>query len=170
MNSVRKAAKMAAIGAGVGAVGATAGSLYAGDDMGTALKKGAITGAGAAIGMGAGALKPSMQGVAASYKNASLAMGTGSAYAGAGMAKRLAGRAGLMGSDFARLAGSNKSDIIKGGAIGALGGLGFATLGSNKPVNQNGYDERLKFEEKRKKLIVDENLRQARELRSILGK
>ena len=169
MDSVRNAAKMAGIGAGAGAVGATAGSLYAGDDMGTALKKGAMTGAGAALGMGAGALKPSMQGMSASYKNASMAMGSGSKFHNAGMMKRAGTKAGLMGSDFARLAGTSRPDIIKGGAIGALGGLGFATLGSNKPTKGNNadYSARMQFEQQRKKMIVDENLRQARELRSM---
>lgn len=170
MNSVRNAAKMAAIGAGVGAVGATAGSMYAGDDFGTAAKKGLMTGAGAALGMGAGALKPSMAGMKASYQNASAAMGVGSAFSKAGMLTRLGGRARAMGSDFARLAGSSKKDIIAGGAIGALGGLGFATLGSNKPVQSQGYSDRLKFEEKRKKMIVDENIRQMAEMRSLMGR
>jgi hypothetical protein len=159
---------MAGIGAGVGAVGATAGSLYAGDDVGTALKKGAMTGVGAAVGMGAGALKPALGGMANSYRNASAATGVGSAFEKAGMMKRLGAKAGLMAEDFGRLAGQSSKAIYGGGAIGALGGLGYATLKSNKPVaaNKQSYDERLKFEQQRKRMLVDENIRQAKQMRS----
>lgn len=136
MDSIRNVAKMSAIGAGIGAVGATAGSLYAGDDFKTALKKGAIVGAGAGLGVGLGGLKPAMGAMSGSFAQAKRAMGSGSAYYKANPFKRMMGYGKALGGDFLNRAGSSANAMYMGGAIGAVGGLGYAMLSSNKPVQK----------------------------------
>ena len=127
MDSIRNIAKMAAVGAGVGAVGAAAGSLYAGNDAKSSMNTGMAAGLGGALGVLAGAAGPKL--------------------AGAGRSLMAGAKTGLRNKSFGRFAdgvsrvfsktrmGSNTA-MMMGGAIGAIGGMGYAVLNSNKPVQK----------------------------------
>lgn len=161
MDSIRNAAKMVGVGAGIGAVGATAGSMYAGDNFRDSAERGMYAGLGGGLGILAGMAAPKIAGAARSLKiGAAAGLRTGSLDRFTEGVSR-----GMQKTGF----GGMKASAIGAGA-GALGGLGYAALNSNKPVNPNDYGARLKFEEKRKKMIVDENIRQMAEMRSLMGR
>lgn len=159
MNSIRDLAKgMAPVlkvagAAGIGAAAAGAGiGMYTGKDMTSTgnLAQGAAM--GALAGMSAGALSAYARGMPGALR---AARATGSWKGGFNSFK----------STMSGIRPSMTNTAI-GGVTGMGLGLGYATLQSNKPV---GFDERLKFEQKRKQMAVDENLRQFKEMRQIMA-
>jgi hypothetical protein len=127
MRSIRDVAKMAAIGVGVGAVGATAGSLYAGNDGKSSLQLGMAAGMGAGLGVLAGFAGPKFAGAGRALM----------AGAGTGLRKKSFGRfADGVSRAYGKTAMGSDTAMMMGGTIGALGGMAYATLNSNKPVQR----------------------------------
>jgi hypothetical protein len=147
MSSIRDMAKTAGMTAAAGGAAGLAAGGYSGKDLSTSLDMGAYGAAGATAGLAAGA--------------------------GWNYAKKMpsAIKAGFGGGGWGgftsalKSAGTSGWKMATGGALGALAGMGYATLNANKPMN---YNDRLNFETKRKKMVVEENLRQMREMRQIM--
>lgn len=160
MTAIRDAIKGAAPmlqGASVGGLGAGvlgAGlALYNGKDTRQSLDVGAKAALGGVAGMAAGAV--------AGYAGAAPKL------AKAGMTGGLAN----MQRMFNRSSGLLKPSMTKmvaGGLIGAAAGAGYAVLKSNKVPPQD-LSARLQFETDRKRMTVEENLRQMREMREIMN-
>ncbi len=127
MDSIRNAAKATLGAMAVGTVGAAAGSLYAGNDVKSSANTGAMAGIGGALGVLAGSAAPKL--------------------AGLGKSLMAGAKAGLKGKSFSKFGedfsktfsktsfGSNTA-MMMGGAMGAIGGAGYAVLNSNKPVQK----------------------------------
>lgn len=87
-----------------------------------------------------------------------------------------AGSFSRFGDAAGRMAGSmnniSRRSLTMGALAGSLGGslfgAGYATLESNKAKNPS-YSDRLKFETARKKMTVDANLEQMRQMRQIMA-
>lgn len=127
MRSIRDVAKMAAIGAGVGTAGAFAGSMYAGNDGKSSLQLGMTAGMGAGLGVLAGFAGPKLAGAGRALM----------AGAGTGLRKKSFGRfADGVSRAYGKTAMGSDTAMIAGGAMGAIGGMAYATLNSNKPVQK----------------------------------